>query len=390
MRNIITFLVLLSSLSLFANEDSLDYKPVQLSFVYPLSTHGLKASQSNFHFSMNALIGKTGSIYGAEFGGLANINLGRIEGAQFAGLANLNATSLTGAQFAGLINKVNGEVHGFQAAGLANHASGIAEGAQISGLLNKTKRLQGAQLSGVANMAYGDVQGTQLAGVVNKAENTNEILQAAGVVNLCDSVIGAQIAGVANISEVVDGAQISGLINIANEVKGLQLAGLINICDTIDGVPIAVLSVVKKGGYRAFELSTDENLWIHGSFRIGVEHFYSIFRLGYRVGEKYNASYGIGFGILMGISPKSAFDLEYTFSHIGESLNFKDDFQHQLGFHYSYTFNENLSLFVGPSFNVVGGHSQESSEHIAPSWAINYNQGKNIQAWVGLNLGVRF
>lgn len=203
-------------------------KPVQVSLLPGLGTHGKMTGQVDNTFSFNLLGGYTAGTKGFELGGVFNINK---KDAKYV-------------QIAGALNVVAGNSKGMQISGFSNYVEKSAKGVQISGFLNKAGKVDGSQIGGFFNAALDTVQGSQVAGFINIAKTANQ--QTAGFINIAKYIEGMQLAGFINIAEQVKGMQLAGFINIAEKVKGVQFAGFINIADSSD-CPIGIINIIKNG-----------------------------------------------------------------------------------------------------------------------------------------------
>jgi hypothetical protein len=406
-----------------AQNDSIKISPFQLSLFYPIGTAGISSADNGYIISLNLLTGITGAVQGMEIGGIANINRKYNRGAQVAGICNIsgsysygaevagicniNGGGSTGAQAGGLGNIVGNSVCGLQVGGLFNIVGGSVNGAQFSGITNmnggKTNGLEaagilngntdsvtGAQIAGVVNSAL-VINGFQVAGVVNLSGNSNAC-QIAGVSNLTAGKGVFQIAGVGNIAGDVEGIQIGGVFNAAGTVKGVQLAGVINICDSIDGVPIALISIVKKNGYRRFELWGSEAFYMNFSYKIGIRELYSIISIGYKTGERHNnTGLGFGLGTEMQLNRFNSIDLEGYFYQISHYLWMNEDnFLYSLKLNYARIFNERIALFIGPAFNILSSRINSDVHDIAPGYGVEYKSSYDWKYWLGFNAGIRF
>jgi hypothetical protein len=231
--------------------------------------------------AVNVLAGSSGSSYGFEIGGLANLESGNVVGFQAAGLANAAKGSMTGYQSAGLFNYVAGNVCFFQSAGLVN-VGGTLLGAQMGGLANVViGSTAGAQAAGLFNWSGGEVRGAQVAGIGNWAGAGISGAQVAGVANWGSTVKGLQIS-VVNIADSVTGVQV-GVVNIARHVTGVQL-GVLNISREIDGIPIGVVSIEGRGRH-ALDLWVDMAGVPCAALSLGTQHLYSVFSAGWTTGS---------------------------------------------------------------------------------------------------------
>lgn len=344
------------------------HRPVQISFAYPLSSNGYEAYKYVNVVSFGMLLNVAAGLEGAELSGLANVETDYVQGFQCAGLANYVGRTAQGTQVAGLANTVLQEVNAAQVAGLFNYAGSHVSGAQIAGL---------------ANASLGYTQGLQCGGLANYSqENMN----------------GWQIAGLANVAKDMDGVQIGGLVNYARKVHGVQI-GLVNIADTIErGLSLGLVSIVRKGGYSAFEISGSETMQPTLSFAIGTNRLYSIIGGGLHFGA--NAPQvisGFGMGTRKEFNDVSALQVEVIGNIVFPASKFNGDSLstlYQLRLLYSHTLGDWISLFAGPVLNMyLSDVNKDGSTTPGMSPYTFYDKtfgSMNYRAWVGFQVGMRW
>ena len=181
---------------------------------------------------------------GAEIG-FVNTTIGKFVGGQ-VGFVNIVGNNVNGAQI-GFVNTTSGSVTGSQI-GFVNTATGKTRGGQIGFVNTNAGSLQGVQI-GFINTGIKSIKGSQI-GFVNTARK---------------KIIGSQI----------------GFINYVDEIEG--------------GVPLGFLSFVRRGGYKAIELSTSEIYPVNIAFKTGVRIFYTYVKGGYNP-NAYN-QFGLGAGL---------------------------------------------------------------------------------------------
>ncbi|RLD92155.1 MAG: hypothetical protein DRJ29_12525 [Bacteroidetes bacterium] len=377
-------LILISILALQtlqAQEDSISYerRPFQFTFLFPpLSTNGAKNAQIVNDVSLNLFLGVSGGVEAFEGATFLNIDQYYMHGAQLAGFGNIVGGSVSGAQVAGFFN-VNGT------------------------------DVKGAQVAGFVNVAGDSLDGFQGAGFINVANNAKKGVQAAGFGNVAgEGKTQFQGAGFFNVAEEVKGAQVAGFINVAGNVKGFQLAGFLNICDSIDGVPLALISVVKKNGYRKIGFTASEVQYAKLSYKMGVKQLYTIYSFGKPMGPGSRWMFGGGFGTEFDLSEKMIFNIEGTvhqelwigstaspgFLHI-DRLNLYNS----LKFLFGWNMDDKVAIHIGPTFNVSVANSnpdmgQMPWNEIPPYSFYNHTKNNyeqtNIQMWVGLQGSIHF
>lgn len=211
------FIILLTVFHLSAQMNQGKYVPFHFSFIPPLSSNGINASQYT-------------------------------NGASFSILAGMSANERN-FTFASISNVIANEARGLQFAGISNYIG---------------KQGQGVAFAGITNIAKGTYKGVQLAGIINTTKGTYK---------------GVQFAGLLNTSKDITGLQFAGLLNIAGKVRGVQFAGLLNIAEESD-CPIGLVNIVKRGE-MGIALTYDILGNGIVSFRSGGKYTYGIIGFGY-------------------------------------------------------------------------------------------------------------
>ncbi|QMU27998.1 DUF4974 domain-containing protein [Adhaeribacter radiodurans] len=340
------------------DEDSLEIKPFHLGIIYPISTNGTRANEYVNRVSAHLLVGTAAGSQGVEFAGVGNIDKKYVRGFQFSGYFSIigNRDKLT----------------------------------PITDSAIDRYSLQGGQFAGFLNIAGGNSSGVQFAGFLNVSRN----------------ITGVQGAGFMNIARDVKGAQLSGFLNKARYVHGTQL-GFINVADSINGVPIGFLSFVKHGGYHHAEVYAADDFNVNLAYKIGVPKFYTIFALGAELDDKKRWGYGAGFGsewtlykrLHLNTDVVSYYVVEKSYEKFPDGL-FEDYELNMLNkFRLLGTIQlaNHLSLFGGPTFNVMVSEYQEPGEtEVGSTFPKHtfYNKTNffdtNVKMWIGFNAGIRF
>jgi hypothetical protein len=208
---------------------------------------------------------------------------------------------------------------------------------------------QGMQ-AGFINTTLSDFYGAQF-GFINSTLNNNTGLQAGFVNTTINELNGAQLGFVNSAGfSVQKGSQI-GFVNLTRkEIKGTQI-GFLNYADTITGVPIGFLSIVRKGGYKALEVSVNEWYPINLSFKLGVPKLYTIFQGSYNASFEKRFAYGYGFGSLLPLSKRSYFNPELI-----SIQPFSRDNQmqiHSFAGNIRFKISSNLQIAAGPSISHI-------------------------------------
>jgi hypothetical protein len=290
--------------------------------------------------------------------GVTNLNQRNFKGAQI-GFSNVIGGSATAAQL-GFVNAARYSFEGGQI-GYVNIVAESMKGAQIGFVSAARKSVNGAQVSFV-NVGSAGVEGAQVGGVNVCAGNINGFQ--VGQVNVATKhAEGAQV-GFINVSQTLDGAQVGfintaagnvngsqvGFINVVpNTLKGAQI-GFINIADSIsDGVPLGFLSIVKKGGFCAAEISANELYPVNVSFKIGVKPLYTTFGASYNPDFKRSFALGAGIGSIIDLSKYFYLNPE-VISMTSVEREENHQFFLTLSTLLGCSFSKHVSIAAGPSF----------------------------------------
>lgn len=367
--------------TIYSQSDSSESRITQVTFFYPIGTNGIDAPNYVNNFSFNALYGLNGGVHGFEIGGLVNANTGHVHGAQIAGIANINAAAANGVIIAGIGNFIADSSNSICLAGIANVVGSNLTGMQVAGITNTVNgNVFGGQFAGVTNLSHGDFRGVQSAGIANVNTGNFKGVQAAGISNFNGGDL--------------QGAQF-GLINRAKMVKGFQF-GLINIADEFEsGVPIGLLSYVRNG-YHAIELSGGESIYGNLNFKLGVDKFYTIYKLGFTShGSNQYLTYGFGVGSKINFSDKASLSIDGSSSHvIKQNFNPNLDLLNKVDVSFRYNLGEHFDIFAGPSFNVYLSQHDPETESAAlnvPYSLFTHDWGNDegqTYLWIGANAGI--
>lgn len=166
------FIILLTVFHLSAQMNQGKYVPFHFSFMPPLSSNGINASQYTNRASFSILAGMSANERNFTFASISNVIANEARGLQFAGISNYIGKQGQGVAFAGITNITKGTYKGVQLAGIINTTKGTYKGVQFAGLLNTSKDITGLQFAGLLNIA-GKVRGVQFAGLLNIAEESD-------------------------------------------------------------------------------------------------------------------------------------------------------------------------------------------------------------------------
>lgn len=275
----------------------------------------------------------------------------------------------------------------FPLIGFVNTAIGSHQSLQ-AGFINTTLvDFYGVQ-TGFVNSTLNDIAGLQ-TGYVNTTINELKGAQM-GFVNSAGFSMqkGVQVGFVNMIRKGIKGAQI-GFVNMTGgSISGSQI-GFVNYADTITGVPFGFLSIVKKGGYRAIELSVNEWYPVNLSFKIGVPKLYSFVRGSYNADFEKRFAIGYGLGSLLPVSKKFYFNPEL----ISTQTISKDNQMQLQSFvgNIRYKLSPNLQIAAGPSVTHV--YMDKSEYSYKPMYAIvnhQINPKNRLVVGAGVAISVNF
>jgi len=302
-----------------------------------------------------------------------------------AGFININIKDFTGLQ-ASFVNTTFGGLKGLQTS-FANTTFGNFYGLQ-SGFVNTTfGDFTGLQASFV-NTTSGNQKGLQ-AGFVNSNLKNHVGAQAGFVNTTIGSFKGLQAGFVNTVIKETEGVQMS-FVNVARKgIKGFQL-GFINLADTVsDGVPIGFISVVRRGGFRALELSSDGFYPVNLAFKIGVPKFYTFFMGSYCEQYEQPFAVGIGAGTLIPRGDKIIINPEIrSLTPLDNSVVFSN--MSSLDLNVRYRIVEGLQVAAGPTIGWVT-HSNQVDIYKKPFFSfLNREVDSNKRIIVGARLAISY
>lgn len=279
------------------------------------------------------------------------------------GFVNVAKKNQTGLQL-GFVNTTVKSHAGAQI-GYINTAVDNLDGAQV-GFVNTAAQADGAQI-GFINISAGDLEGGQI-GFFNRAKDTD----------------GAQV-GFANVASESQGAQV-GFLNSTKNMIGSQF-GFLNIVDSIEnGIPFGFISIVKNGGYQAFEVSSNEIFPLNITFKFGISKIYTFIQGGYNPDFNKKYAMGAGVGTLLKAGNKFYINPEaYTTSSLGKNAYNGISLSTTL----RYDLSKNIQLAAGPSVSLMRNLKSTNCETSFLSFADKMYDDKN---WLifGLKTAVSF
>lgn len=419
-KNIIFFITIIISFTCYAYKDGPEAqfkKSYQITWLYPIGTDFFVSSEYKYKYSWNLLVGYTGGVEKFELATIGNINKyssGKYSSSekhfalQFAGLFNNTNGNFRGIQFSGIFNYTAGSFGGLQLGAMYNYIGEELEGFQFSTLMNYCESGGGIQSTFGINATESEFGGHQYAGLMNDNISFSG-LQIAGLFNNNIICTGIQIAGIVNLNKETNadykkfgidknnnniggfaGLQLAGIMNINEFGKGVQIAGLINIIGEMKtGIAIAPINIILKNGYMSSSVFSTEFAPAAINLKTGMRYFYNIvtFSYDYDDDSKNNTIYGGGFGIEQEIGKRSAVNYELTL------VNFCNNFVNNdlalvnsFNVMYNLYLFKHLSIFAGPSLNMLYTDNKDKAEEVAPSWALI---GDEHSYWVGYHAGIQ-
>ena len=321
---------------------------------------------------------------------------------QFAGLTIAIAVTLMSSNISAQENEKNSTqssqfTFAYPLGTNGTDAISVSNNFSFNALYGVNGGLNGLEIGGILNYNHGDVNGVQLAGISNINKEQTEGLMWAGFYNLSmDDARGVQIADINNALGDFTGVQI-GAINYAKRLRGVQL-GVINVVGEDNGaVPIGLINIV-KGGHYELEVVAGEVLHTNINYKMGVEHFYTIFKLGctsYKNNDVY--SVGLGFGGIVTFAEKHKMSIDLSANQIiyNDDWNTEEDnYLAKLDLNYKLSLGEHVSLVAGPSFNFYVSEVMVDDSY--GTLRIPYDAHTIIREnsqewmWVGFNVGVAY
>lgn len=307
--------------------------------------------------------------------GFINIANGSHKSAHI-GFVNYNQKDFLGVQVS-FINTTEGNTDGMQV-GFINTSVDSLKGGQVGFINTVCKKSLGGQV-GFVNTSIQATKGVQV-GFVNTVWNKADGIQVGFVNTVTNRLNGAQVGFVNTTAKALNGFQV-GFVNTALSLNGLQL-GFVNYADSLKGgIPIGFVSIVRKGGYQAVELSCTEMYPVNLSFKIGVKSLYSSLIASYNPNNTERFALGAGLGSIIPISEKFFFNPEVMYQHTTE---IKTKQLLSLSGNFGYSVIPRLSVLIAPS--LVWNHTWNNDPLNAPFFSLYTD---NIDAKNSLHFGAR-
>ena len=280
----------------------------------------------------------------------------------------------------GIINKVNGD-HASIQLGVINSTRGNFSGGQ-AGFVNAIGRnVKGIQY-GFVNAIGGDLSGVQY-GFVNAIGGKVYGVQTGFINTTGNNLTGVQ-SGFINTAGKITGLQY-GFLNSTHTLRGLQL-GFINTANNVEaGLPVGFLSFVKKGGYKAIELSYNDIYPLNIAFKTGVRFFYTYPVISYNTDAEDKLAIGYGAGSNIDLC-----DFCFVNPELQSLRVITEDFVNYstLKLNIGFTVGSRLELLAGPEITWKVKINDEDYHHEYDSFDPDlFAENKLI---TGLNVAVRY
>jgi hypothetical protein len=261
----------------------------------------------------------------------------------------------------GFFNTLGNSFHGIQT-GFFNTIGNSANGAQV----------------GFFNTLGNSFHGLQ-AGFFNTLGNRADGIQVGFSNILGNSVQGVQVGFSNIVGKEAKGIQI-GFFNRTHELSGLGI-GFLNLIDTVKtGIPFGFLSFVKKGGYQALEVGTNEMFPVNIAYKTGVKQFYTSLLLSYSPISTNHFAVGMGIGSFIQLCNNLSFNPELLSQ---TTYTVQWDQIYSLHLNLDYKLSDKFSIAAGPT--VVWNHLQNGSVFYKPVFALYQNElDANNKLLVGL------
>ncbi len=387
-KYLLSFLLVINSLNLFSQNDSLKSFPFQFTLISPVATSKHHSLQYNYNFSVSLISGRSGGIKGFEVGGISNYTKYNVYGFQTSGVANIVRKKVNGIQISGGLNYAD-KTTGAQIAGLVNLSRNEFKGLQIAGLISTANDTTNKHLLNEFN--------TQISGLYSKGKGFDQFVQISGLVSISEKIKAVQIAGLVNISEGNEGVQIAGIYNRSKNVKGIQI-GFINIADSVDGFMLGAYNRSRKNGKYAFEFGSSDNLNLNARYVSGVNEFYNFISFGLKIKDGINWGYGLGIGLYSIQKSNYISFSEFSVHHITENKLWENRYSNFL-FSYGYGIEFNSrgrgNFRIMPTINLYKARTKDGRLRPFPESNFAYYSTKlsntlnDYHFWLGLNLSYK-
>lgn len=227
--------------------------------------------------------------------------------------------------------------------GFINIAQENHHGLQLGFFNLSHQNFKGLQIGFIDKIA-GDMNGMQMSFLNFTSKNTKGLQVGFGNHSKAN-FSGLQIGFFNEIKANTKGVQLGFVNDTKDTLQGVQF-GFVNVVDTIKGIPIGFFSYVKKGGYRAIEISTNELYPLNLSFKAGTPLFYSFVQGSFNPNYGNQFALGAGFGFLKPLKNKFYFNPEVIYQ---SSLQSDSPNSTALLLNFKYSLASKLQVSIGSS-----------------------------------------
>lgn len=269
----------------------------------------------------------------------------------------------------GLLGARVGEVEGVFLSTLAGWVEDEQRGFALSGLVLRLGALTGVALAPGAVLVDGEATGVAMGSVT----------MARG------EFVGAQV-GLINLGGDVRGAQV-GLLNIASTVTGAQV-GLVNIAKR-SSAPIGLVNVMTQGHTRVAVWAAETSM-VNVAVKVGGDHVFSSFNLGWvPLGKvKPHLSYGFGVGAGTSLAPRWTAEVEASVNQVQALSEQADDaVMTTLKLTAGFRVTEMLTVLAGVQVSGLFALTPETALAAMTPWGFSLGDGA-VRLVPGVHLGI--
>ena len=371
---IIKLLVFASTCQLFAQDI---ISPKQEAIIY---TIGYNKVPDKFNVPLIGFINIVKGSYSGLQIGFLNTTASNFKGLGI-GFANIVGSEKTGALI-GFLNTTGSSSKGLDI-GFFNTTGNSGSGVEVGFFNTFGNSYHGIQ-TGFFNTLGNSANGIQI-GFSNILGNSMNGVQV-GFSNINGNKMNGIQVGFSNIvGKETKGFQI-GFFNRTRELSGLGI-GFLNIIDTVKtGIPFGFLSFIKKGGYQALEIGTNEMFPLSIAYKTGVKQFYTSILLSYSPVAVNHFGIGMGIGTFIPLNNKLDFNPELLSETTCTVLW---DQIYSLHLNLNYKLSDKLSILAGPT--VVWNHLQNGNIFHKPIFALYENElNPNNKLLIGLKAALQY
>jgi hypothetical protein len=283
--------------------------------------------------------------------GAARTPLG-VDFVPFVGTSSVDGGQSIRAVSIGALGARSNGIDGAAVSGLVNVDTGPACGLELAGLVNVAESVQGAQIGGIVNVAWHDARGLQV-GLVDVAGG---------------GMRGAQV----------------GLVNTSAKSANVQI-GLLNFANDAD-VQIGLVNVDLHGRLLVDAWTKPEAGTVLAGLKHGTAHTHAIyaFEMNVVTGRPW---FVVGLGAHLTPSERVYVDID-ALEHVEVPSSGAPNELHELRVALGYRLAPRLSVFAGPTFNVLEANDLPRADAPGYAWALGSSSNVAYRAWAGAVAGV--